>query len=1316
MLSRLSVRKPYTVLACVIIVIVLGVVCLTNMTADLLPNMSFPYAIIVTTDPGASPEEVERNVTAPIESAIATTSNVENVSSVSYNSYSMVMAEYAQDANMDSVVIEIQQQLDQVTAAFDDRVGAPIIMRIDPDMLPIMIAAVDYEGYDSLALSDYVADDVMPNLESIEGVASATANGRIEETIRITLNEEKIKALNDAIHGDLEAQFAEAQAEIDQGRQELEDGKAAAEEGQNALADGIASASTEISNQKITLYQTEADLALQKSLLTLAAQVLQAGSERMNGLYQEASAIASSMQTIQTALQAAGETLPEEVLEAQLGMTREEALAALAEYETQLSALNEVIGTEWQQLADRILNENGGSALSNGPAAQNLQLASQEFQNLITRLQNLGGGDPVTYEDLPEAISGLAEYLTQVNMGIAAIDAAGAQIAAGKTALDDAMSALNRNSILSSIELSGALSAITSGEAALQQAQAQLDAAKTQAFDQADLTSILSVETVQGLLTAQNFEMPAGYITEEDGQYLVRVGLSVKTEEDLKNLPLIDMHMDSVGLVTLADVADVVRTDNTAETYARINGQPGILLSFEKQTGYSTGDVTDDLLARFERLSEEVPGLHFSVLMDQGVYIDLIVREVVKNMIMGALLAVLVLVVFLRDFRPTVIIACAIPLSVIGAIILMYFSGVTLNVISMGGLALGIGMLVDNAIVVIENIYRMRAEGVPLKKAAVEGAREVSGAIISSTLTTVCVFAPIIFVKGITKQLFVDIGLTVAYTLAASLVVALTLVPAMAGGMLRKQKEVKEGGLFNRLMNGYQKFLRGALKWRVPVLILTLVLTVLSAMLAMTRGTAFLPEMSSTQLSVSLNAKEDDPLEFEELAACADTASERLQAIQDVQTVGAMMGSGSSLSLLGGGGGATLYVLLDENTKRTTREVSKEIETVLADLPCEVNVTGASMDMTALTGSGLSVQVRGRDLKTMQRCAQEVAAILESVEGTAKVDNGMGDVTNEFTITVDKEKAAGYGMTVAQIFQLVATKMMDSQKTTTLVTDIKDYQVYVNSGEQVTATRAMLEGITFPYTDRLSGETEEVKLTQVASFTNEEGLSAIRRESQNRYLNVSAQIADGYNVGLVGAEVEQKLAAYEVPAGCEVKMEGENTAINDAMRQVVYMMLLAIVLIYLIMVAQFQSLLHPFIIMFTIPLAFTGGFLALWMSGSEVSVVALVGFVMLAGIIVNNGIVLVDYMNQLRREGMDKREAIVTAARTRVRPVLMTALTTIVSMSVMALSHQMGSEIMRPMAIVEMGGLVYGTLLTLVVVPCIYDLFSTNKSMLQEEV
>ena len=840
---------------------------------------------------------------------------------------------------------------------------------------------------------------------------------------------------------------------------------------------------------------------------------------------------------------------------------------------------------------------------------------------------------------------------------------------------------------------------------------------KDAAYEQADAEKIITAEMVKGILSAQNFSMPAGYVTEDGVDFLVRVGDKFDEVDDLKELELLDLHLDGVKPIRLSDVADVTVLDDSGTIYARVNGREGVMFTMQKQSGYSTGDVSKKIKEKFASLEAENENVHIIRLMDQGIYIDLVVNSVLQNMLSGAALAILVLLLFLKSFRSTFVIACSIPISIMAALVLMYFSNISLNVISLSGLALGIGMLVDNSIVVIENIYRLRNEGCPARRAAVEGAGQMTGAIAASTLTTICVFLPIVFTEGITRQLFVDMGLTIAYSLVASLVVALTVVPMMGAGLLKNTKE-KRSRFFEAVQRGYGSLLRVSLKLKPLVLLIAVGLLGLSGYLAISKGTAFMPEMESTQVSVTVQAPKGSTLA--ETAVLADAVTEQILTIPDVTDVGAMNGSGQMMGMSGGSGQSekeqvSMYVLLDEKMTITNEQLVKEILDKTKEIGCEVNVETSTMDMSALGGAGISVRIKGRELDRLKEMAAEVAALVSQAEGTQNVSDGIEEKTLEYRLVVDKNKAMGYQLTTAQIFQTLQGRLAEASSATTLTTLSKDYSVLVVSDTDETLTRDKICSLTVTGKDK-DGKDVEVPLRRLVEFQDTEGFSAINREAQSRYVTVTAEIDEKHNVGLVANEIRSLLEDYDVPEGYSVEMAGEDETINEAMGQVVKMLLLAVVFMYLIMVAQFQSLLSPFIVMFTIPLAFTGGLLGLYLTDSPVSVIAMIGFVMLSGIIVNNGIVLVDCINQLRRDGMEKREAIVTAGRMRLRPIIMTALTTILGLLTMALGVGMGADMVQPMAIVTIGGLTYGTLLTLFVVPCIYDVLNRRKDMREEEI
>lgn len=1403
MFGKFSVRKPYTVLVAVVLVIVLGIVSFTKMTSDLLPNISFPYVLVMTTYPGASPETVEMVVTKPVESSMATVSNIEEISSVSNENYSMVILQFAQSADMNAVSLEIRENLDQIRSYWDDSVGNPIIMKINPDMLPVMIAAVGGKDMSAAEITDLTNDTIVPELESIEGVASVSGMGLLEESVNVIIRQEKIDAVNEQVFGSIDKEIDENLAELQENKQDIYDGQAELENAKKELADSeaeLAQKQQELNDSKAELENSKKELADGRNELADKKSQLESGKTELNSkkdaTTKQLAEAETKLLTAKADAEAAKTHLQLEIQTAEatvkgLDSGIEQAKAGVQMLEQTITAVNGIERTltgltnftedrtygdldentkaavkAWYESAgyevkeDTLVGEIKGtlSAIESGILIKarvndvsELQTKKSDLESTITDLesQKAMAAAPIdqyksALSEIEGNISKLDSALTELYQGNlqAAIEFANAQttislgemqIASAESGLDSAQKQLEagEEQIKSGQEqldagadqikegydqindnaeqLADALEQILDGEE-------QIEEAREDAYDQADMNGILTVDTVEQLLAAQNFSMPAGYVTEDGISYLIRVGDKPDTVEELKAMPILNVDMDGVDVITLGDVADVFMTDNSADIYTNVNGEPGILLTMQKQTGYSTGEVSDKILARFDELLEQNENLMLITLMDQGIYIDMVTDSIFNNIIFGAGLAILILLLFLRDIRPTAVIACSIPISIVAAVVCMYFSGVTLNVISLSGLALGIGMLVDNSIVVIENIYRLRSEGASVTEAAIEGTREVAGAIAASTLTTVCVFLPIVFTEGITRQLFVDMGLTIGYSLGASLIVALTVVPAMSSKILVKTKEQKESRFFNGLMNGYGKVLDWSLKHKAVIFIGVLVLLVGSALASLSKGTAFMPTMESTQMTITLELPDTTPLS--ETAEVTDRVVEILRNMEDVEDVGAMASTSSMGSLMGGSADSSthetsIYLTTVEKPKLNNKELSNAIEEQTAQLceetGAELSIETSMMDMSALGGDGISIQVRGRDLDTLQRIAKEVAAIVEATEGTAKVSDGLEEATGEMRILIDRDKAMDQGLTVAEVYQQIAAKLKDASSATTFETTAKEYEVYVKNANDMELTRKLLQDLVIEKTDK-DNKKVEIPLKDIAAFEYTISPKSVSRTEQNRYIAVSASIADGYNVGLVSRKLEQNLADYEVPEGYSLVMEGENEMIVDAMQQLMLMLLLAVIFMYLIMVAQFQSLKSPFIIMFTIPLAFTGGFLGLFLGNCEVSVVAVIGFVMLAGIIVNNGIVIVDYMNQLIAQGMEKHEAILQAGRTRLRPVLMTALTTILGLLPMVFGTDMGAAMGKPMAIVTVGGLLYGTLLTLLVVPCIYDLMNCRKT------
>ena len=1278
-----SVKKPLTVFVAALAILILGVVAYVKMTPDLFPNMDYPYVIVVTSDPGASPESVEAEITKPLEKTLATLDQLKSITSSSQNSVSMIMMEFESGVNMDSLGVDIQQKVSALQGQWDDTVSSPYILKMNPSMIPVMVAAISSDSMDVNELSDFVEEELSAKLTGISGVASVEISGTVDREMHVVLDAEKMADLTQTIRQNAGKLLDKASGQLSSAKKQVTDAQKALDEGIAQAADGIGDGVTGALNQAVDAL---------KEAMNVTPNMTEEEKDLRESIAADEAEMAANIDKI-----AANQTIidSEEA-------TEEEKAAAAAENE-KLAAAN-------LELAQRVTeNTQTLTALVAERTQQQLQQGIDEMEKTIADIE---------------------AFLNDPNR----FDSLGSQISGGVESLMDGVLLMTEGNV----QLKLAMQQIEEGEK-------QLAETRRQVLEQLDLDGMLSVAMIQQLLTAQDFSMPAGYISDEDGvSYMVSVDNEITTTEELEDMVLFDLGIEGMEPIRLSDVATVFYTDNSDEIYAKLNGNNGIIASFSKQSNYATAEVSDNITARLDQLTGQYEGLSFEPLMDQGDYIYLIVETILSSLLWGALFSVVVLFLFLRDWRPTLITLISIPTSVIFAIVLMYFTGVTINMISLSGLAVSVGMLVDNSVVVIENIYRLRARGATVVQAAVSGAQQVLGAITASTLTTVCVFAPIVFVEGLTRELFTDLALTMTYSLLASLLVALTMVPAMASGMLRRPL-VQKPGLLDKIYPAYQKAIRWSLDHKAAVLAGSLALLILTGVLTVSRGFSFMPEMDINNVSVTVTMPED--CTREEAVAYTDEVARRCMTVEGVDAVGAMIQTDSAQSMMSFGGSAndaTIYITMPENYSGT--DAGKEIEALCADMDCEVTADNVMSGMMSyVTGNGVSLNVYCEDMETLQSTARAIAARMEQVDGTVDVSDGLEDAVQALRVSVDRTKAMEHGMTVAQIYMQIAAALNSSSTGTDMVLDNASMQLIIEQDEASRLTYEKLpelkitpdsgssmassmggssmgassmsgSSMSGSGSSALSGLTDEADsgdgsflLKDVATVEKTVSLNTINRDQQRRCVTVTAGIADVSNVTLVSAQVTKAVEAMELPDDVTIQFNGENEAIMEAMGQVMLMLLLGVVLVYFVMVAQFQSLREPLIVMFTIPLAFTGGFLALLISGTELSVISLIGFVMLVGIIVNNGIVLVDYINQQRLAGMDRREAIVDAGTTRLRPILMTSLTTILGLIVTAMAKNAGTSLIQPVALVCIGGLLYATLMTLFVVPCMYEIVSKKK-------
>ena len=1323
-MEKFSVKKPLTIFVAVIAVLVLGVVAYFKMTPDLLPNMDFPYVVIVTAYPGATPEKVEAEVSKPMEQSMSTLEHIKEVTSTSSENVSMIMLEFEEAVNMDTIGVDIQQQIATLSADWDDMVATPYVMKINPSMLPVQVAALSMEGKDTIQLTEFMNDTLLNKLEGIPGVARITATGMIQQELHVILDQELIDKANEKVAEAINKKLDEAAEELQTQKEELESSKAQLEDGQSQMDEGVNA-----------LLQGESQLRQEKNKLLAAQQELIAGKAALESAYETLKPLYDTAVELEAAQSQAQQkmddllslqTMGQEITEARIRLEALKAEIALleglidpedptADPEKQQELLEKK--TQLIQLeAELATNEAAYNAglLANGVTEETLattiataQATLYAARDALTVLDKLLESQNLDRSQLGTAVQEMENQIAQ-------LEDAQTQLEQGLITIEGAEAMLEEQKLKGLIQMSSAAGQLAAGASSLEMALTQIDAgfdtleeSRADALKQADLNNIITMDMVSQILMAQNFAMPAGYVEEDGINYMVSIGDEITELEVLQDLLLFDMGMEGIEPIYLKDVAVVVLTDNRDETYAKLDGADGLMLSFEKQSTYATAETTKNINARFRELEKEYEGLKFVSLMDQGDYIYMVVESILKNLFLGAVFSVLILFLFLRDMRPTFITLCSIPISVVFAIVLMYFSGVSLNMISLSGLAIAVGMLVDNSVVVIENIYRLRAKGANVIQAAVSGAGQVVGAVTASTLTTVCVFVPIVFVDGLTKQLFTDLALTMTYALVASLIISLTLVPAMASGMLKKDKPVKETRFGGVMLGVYRKTLSWVLRFKPVVLILAAALLVASGWLSLKKGFIFMPTMDSPMVTVSVTMPEN--ADMEQASALADDLLGRIGEVDGVETVGAMMEANTGLTagLSTTNFNVTVYITLESDTM-SGAVVAKQIEDRCADMECTVSATSAMMDMSMLTGSGVSVNIFADDMDTLQSAAVQTGELLEQLEGVASVTNGLEDAAPALHVAIDRNEAMKNGLTIAQVYMELAAGLTADGTVASLELDGITTDVVIEKPKGAVLDARELREYVFEVTDQ-EGETKEVPLSDFAKVEETTSLSTISRINQRRYLTVNAVLEEGYNVTLLTQRAEDIMKKADLAKGVTYEFTGENEMIMEAVAQLLLMLVLGLLLVYLIMVAQFQSLKSPFIVMFTIPLAFTGGFLALLLCGMEVSVIALIGFIMLMGVIVNNGIVLVDYINQLRLSGISRREAILEAGVTRMRPILMTTLTTVLGQLVMAVSKDAGSLMMRPIAVVSIGGLLYATLMTLFVVPCIYDMMNKKE-------
>lgn len=819
----------------------------------------------------------------------------------------------------------------------------------------------------------------------------------------------------------------------------------------------------------------------------------------------------------------------------------------------------------------------------------------------------------------------------------------------------------------------------------------------------------LSTDYISQILSGDNMNLPGGEVYKGDKSLTVRTLGEYESINEIKNA---NIPLMTGGIVKLKDIGtvDLVNTERT--NIAKFNGMDTLELSIMKQSGVNTVSVSRKIQKEVEKLEKEYPNIDIKTVFDQADFINMAINRMVQSALMGGVLAVLILLLFLKNIRSTLIISLTIPISIIATFILMYFSDVTMNMMTLGGIALGIGMLVDNSIVVLENIFRHRSEGLSIKEASVLGANEVSAAVTASTLTTVAVFLPIVFVEGVTSTIFRELAMTITFALISSLGVALTLIPMMSSQLLtiknikfdihaEEDGEKLDKGFLNKIRKGYKRVLKAGLRHRLIVIAISIVIFVGSVASIMTVGSSFFPSTDEGQLNIDVSLPTGAELtETEEIVAEIESI---LYEISDVDYVFSSIGSGGNMGPMGGSSGniASMIVMLKEPSERerSTFEVADEVRKLSKDIAgAEIGVSSASMMMAGgFGGGGISVSIRGNDMEILEQISGELKSIMMKIEGTREVTTSLEEGIPEVHVNINKNKAAQYGLSSYGIASGVNSTL--SGKTATRFKFEGEEIDVVIKGDEIYSQS--LHNLGLMQISTPGGGT--VPLSQVADIELSRGPVSIQREDQARVVTVNCETY-GRDVQSVTADINAMVGEYDVPQGYLISFGGESELIEDAFQDLGLVLILAIVLVYMILAAQFESMIQPLAIMFTVPLALSGGFLGLFLTGVDLSVPAVIGFIVLVGIVVNNAIVLVDYINKRRASGESRTEAILNAGPIRLRPILMTAMTTILGLFPLSLGIGEGSEMQMPLAVVVIGGLLLSTVLTLVYVPVMYTI------------
>ncbi|OIJ12866.1 acriflavin resistance protein [Anaerobacillus arseniciselenatis] len=823
-----------------------------------------------------------------------------------------------------------------------------------------------------------------------------------------------------------------------------------------------------------------------------------------------------------------------------------------------------------------------------------------------------------------------------------------------------------------------------------------------------DLTKMqnygLTITQLAQLIGGENRSAPAGDVVRGGDEMPLRIVGDFRSAEDIRK---INIPLRTGETIKLSEIAEVKDQFKEQDSLAYVNGKPTLSLDILKQTDANTVEVSRAVTSELERLESDLNGgVSLVPIMDSAMFIQESVNSVSRNLILGGIMALFVLLAFLRSFRSTLIIGLSIPIALISAFTLLYFAGETLNIITLGGLALGVGLLVDSSIVILENIYKYRERGYSRTQSAIKGASEVSSAVIASTLTSLVVFVPIVFTGGIAAEIFMPLALTVGFTLLASLAVALTLVPMLSGLLLPEIKVEEDprglrkigvaiGNYLDRLNERYRRVLKWAINHRKTIIFSTVLLLVASFGSVRLVGTELMPSFDQGELSARYEVPSGTPIEEtrETLAQLEKflIETEATEVIYSTVGGGGMMGMGGA-----GNNEGELYVRLMPQNERdiSTNDLIEQFDSFAQTIPdLELNVR--AFESQGMGGDPVEIEVRGEDFDTLKWIADDIQEIISEVPGATNVTHSMGDTRPEMQLHIDRDLASRYGLSYPEVMQTVMSSV-SGQVATLMRSEGQEISVTVILPEEYRDNFQKLQNLPL-----LTPVGDTVPLAAIASFVEADGPNVINRQNQSRGVTISGDVVDR-DLGSVIADIEKELDQYIFPEGYSYRTGGEFEMMMDAFVDLALALSLAIFLVYAVMAFQFEKVMYPFIVMFSLPATFIGIMIGFVVTGRPLSVPAFIGVIMLSGIVVNNAIILVDYINQLRERGLSREEAILEAGPARLRPILMTMLTTVLAMVPLAIGMGEGAELQAPMATVIVFGLSFATIITLLLVPVMY--------------